>query len=151
VPNISTDNATFLTVDTTFSGTENLHNSKMLCVNSKDYVWKKIQTQTTNLSTTIHDSWMTEDESESENLEKPLPEWAKSSNLTKKALSQAVSCVNFTNLFRAAFNTQINLGEVFKSNKCFHQRTSSADWQTYKLSEGINAEMSYMVNREQNF
>ena len=110
----------------------------------------KIQIQTSNLSSAIHESWMTDDETELD-LEKPLPEWAKSINLTKKALTQAVSCVNFTNLFRTAFITEINLGEVFQSNKLFHQRTSSADWQTYQLSEGFSAaEMSYMMNREKN-
>ena len=78
----SSYNATFKTVDTTFNRT--------------DFAPLNSQTHKSHFSTVIQDSCMTDDESDTDsNSGKPIPNWAKSSNILRKASSQSVGKVNF--------------------------------------------------------
>jgi hypothetical protein len=83
------------------------------------------------------------------NLEKPIPEWAKRVHILNKANYQAVKQINFTRLFSAAMPNHISLDNVFKiKKKRFNQRTSSADWTATPRNGcggGLNGEMSYLA------
>ena len=60
---------------------------------------------------------------------KPIPAWARDSQLRRTAEKQCVSLLNYTKLFRASSQAEIVLEDIFKTRrKKFTERTSSANW-----------------------
>lgn len=108
---------------------------------STNITYDKPSNQLTSLIT-LDESEETDDE-EIYNTDKPIPEWAKKSEITRTAQKQALKQINFTRLFSAVNDDEVNLEDVFKiKKKRFNQRTSSANWNTNMMLD--NHEMSYI-------
>ena len=77
---------------------------------------------------------------------KPIPEWARDPQLIRKVQAQAKSMYNFTKVFKAASQSEINLENIFKTRrKKFTERSSSANWDSTPIwkSNGISGEESF--------
>ncbi|CAF0748831.1 unnamed protein product [Brachionus calyciflorus] len=77
---------------------------------------------------------------------KPIPEWAKMENIQARVQAQSRNMVNFTKLFKASTNDDINLDQIFKiKKKKFYQRSSSAEWRspTVWRTNGLNGDESF--------
>lgn len=75
-----------------------------------------------------------------------MPEWAKDSNIMPRAVLQCKSYLNFTKLFKATANDNIELENIFKVKKPrFFFRSSSAEWVSPPvwLTGGLNGEESF--------
>jgi inner centromere protein len=74
---------------------------------------------------------------------KPIPEWARDVTLRRCAIKQAVTCVNFTDLFKSSLHEDVCLESVFKIKKInFNHRSSSADWSSPPVWRVINPVLS---------
>jgi hypothetical protein len=77
---------------------------------------------------------------------KPIPAWAKDPILINTAISQNHRMINFTKLFKASSQNEIDLHAIFKiKRKKFDERSSSANWSTPPiwLTNGINGNESF--------
>lgn len=60
---------------------------------------------------------------------KPIPKWAQTEAVLRRARKQACDCLDYASLFRASADTRIQLERVFPVVKTtFHVRSSSAEW-----------------------
>ena len=89
-----------------------------------------------------------EDSDDDSEPKKPIPEWAKEINIQPYSQTQITNMLNYTRLFRASANPDINLEEVFgsKKGKNFSNRTSSAHWPNTPVwkTNGIMGDSSFM-------
>ena len=77
---------------------------------------------------------------------KPIPEWARDPQLIRKVQAHAISMFNFTKVFKAASQSEVNLENIFKTRrKKFTERSSSANWDSTPIwkSNGISGEESF--------
>ncbi|CAF0735229.1 unnamed protein product [Brachionus calyciflorus] len=91
----------------------------------------------------INSSDETDDEEEPN---KPIPNWAKDPAFTKTAKNQCFKFINYTKLFKASAQNEINLDSIFKlKRKKFYERSSSANWTTAPVwnTSGIHGNESF--------
>jgi hypothetical protein len=77
---------------------------------------------------------------------KPVPDWAKEPELSKKAIEQAMNCINYTKMFRETSKAEINLEDIFKfKRRKFTERSSSANWTTPPVwsTDGLTGDESF--------
>ena len=87
-----------------------------------------------------------DDTDDEEDPSKPIPAWAKDPLLSKAAKGQSFKFINYTKLFKAACQNDINLDEIFKyKRKKFNERSSSANWSSPPVwrTNGISGEESF--------
>lgn len=94
----------------------------------------------------IHDLHSSDETDDDEEPNKPIPAWAKDPLFTKTAKNQSYKFINFTKLFRASAQNEINLDLIFKvKRKKFYERSSSANWNTSPIwnTSGIHGNESF--------
>ena len=93
-----------------------------------------------------------EDETDDEDdPSKPIPSWATEPNLRDHAQQQFTHIINYTKLFRASSQAEIDLEQIFKiKRKKFNERSSSACWASPPVwkGEGLNGDESFWQTRK---
>ena len=87
-----------------------------------------------------------DDTDDDEDPSKPIPAWAKDPLLGQASRAQSYKFINYTKLFKAACQNEINLDEIFKyKRKKFNERSSSANWSSPPVwrTNGISGEESF--------
>jgi inner centromere protein len=80
-----------------------------------------------------------DDTDDDEQPRKPIPEWAKDLTLKRCAIKQAMTCVNFADLFRSSERDEVCLENIFKIKKMhFNHRSSSAEWSSPPVWRSLN-------------
>lgn len=94
--------------------------------------------------TDLNSSDETDDEEEPS---KPIPLWAQDQNLTRRAIAQNKSHINFTKMFKATSHAEVDLEKIFKIKRSkFNERSSSANWTSPPVwSTGINGNESFWL------
>ena len=87
-----------------------------------------------------------DDTDDEEDPSKPIPAWAKDPLLGQASRAQSYKFINYTKLFKASCQNEINLDEIFKyKRKKFNERSSSANWSSPPVwrTNGISGEESF--------
>jgi hypothetical protein len=93
-----------------------------------------------------------DDTDDEDDPQKPIPDWARDTQLIEKVKRQARSMFNFTKCFKSACQSEIILEDIFKTRrKKFTERSSSANWDSTPIwkSNGISGEESFWQFKKQ--
>jgi inner centromere protein len=84
---------------------------------------------------------------------KPVPEWAKGSLILERVIKQQKNCINFTQLFKASSQYDIQLDQIFKIPRTrFYHRSSSAIWNSPPVwRTGLKSEDYFLETYQSSF